>query len=294
MITHFDHAVIAVRDLDAATTLWRDRLGFDARPGGRHGGRGTQNSIVRFGLDYIELISIYDRDEIDTRAEGNAKTLARLLERSEGGLLGYALGTDAIEDEAERLRRAGFDGCEPFPMERLRPDGRLLQWRLLVPGGATWGTPWPFFIQWEIPDEERLRWEAPGEHPNGATAIAALAITVRDLERGRELLGHHLGLRPAGEQTVAELGARRASFTVGSARLDLLSPAGPGPIARQIDAGIEQPWQLAIAVRDLDAARRLLSDRGVALLPAPGAPNGLLIPPEQAMGARLVLVPAER
>jgi catechol 2,3-dioxygenase-like lactoylglutathione lyase family enzyme len=63
MITRFDHAVIAVRDLEAATQQYQ-KLGFEVRPGGKHTGRGTYNSIIRFGLDYIELISIYDRDEL--------------------------------------------------------------------------------------------------------------------------------------------------------------------------------------------------------------------------------------
>src|SRR3989442_10410930 len=55
MITRFDHAVIAVRDLDQALRLYRDVLGLDARPAGRHTGLGTHNGIVRFGLDYLEL-----------------------------------------------------------------------------------------------------------------------------------------------------------------------------------------------------------------------------------------------
>ncbi len=44
-------------------------------------------------------------------------------------------------------------------IERLRPDGRLLSWRLLVPGGVPWLRPWPFLIQWDVPDDERLAWE---------------------------------------------------------------------------------------------------------------------------------------
>ena len=59
MITRFDHLVIAARDLDAASQRFR-ALGFEVRPGGEHPGQGTRNAIVRFGLDYIELLAIRD------------------------------------------------------------------------------------------------------------------------------------------------------------------------------------------------------------------------------------------
>ncbi len=55
----FDHAVIAVQDLDAAMAAYRD-LGFAVTPGGKHTGRGTHNAIIRFGLDYLELLAVYD------------------------------------------------------------------------------------------------------------------------------------------------------------------------------------------------------------------------------------------
>jgi catechol 2,3-dioxygenase-like lactoylglutathione lyase family enzyme len=292
MLTRFDHAVVGVRDLDRATALWRDRLGFDAQPGGRHTGRGTYNAIVRFGLDYVELISIYDRGEIEQRGEDNALALAALLERAEGGLLGFALATDDITGDALRFREAGFAVAGPTPMERLRPDGRLLRWRLLVPRGGSWGRPLPFFIQWDIPDDERLSWEQPGRHANGAGSLVALALTVGDLERWTDVYARQMGLEPAQRDTVAELGATRVRFRVGHTSLDLLAPDGPGPVADAVNDGHEQPWQTSVAVRDLKAAARDLAQRGVELLPAPGTPAGLLIPPADALGARIVLVEA--
>ena len=48
MITRFDHAVIAVSDLDQAVEAYRT-LGFDDFPGGRHEHRGTHDALIRFG-----------------------------------------------------------------------------------------------------------------------------------------------------------------------------------------------------------------------------------------------------
>src|SRR5437764_1410343 len=176
MVTRFDHVVIGVRDLDIATQRYR-QLGFDVRPGGRHTGMGTHNAIIRFGLDYIELLSIYDEAEARASKLGGQALLDFLHER-EGGLLGYALATANIEQEAERFRETEFPKEEPFAMQRLRPDGHLLTWRLLIPGGVSWRRPWPFLIQWDAPDEQRLSWEMPGIHPNGATKWIRAAVAV--------------------------------------------------------------------------------------------------------------------
>src|SRR5438876_10290530 len=106
MITRFDHAVIGVRDLDEAIRHYRS-LGFDVSPGGRHTGLGTHNAIVRFGLDYLELISIYDESEVDARGFGG-KVLFEFLQKREGGLLGYALATTDIQHDAERFQHVGL------------------------------------------------------------------------------------------------------------------------------------------------------------------------------------------
>jgi catechol 2,3-dioxygenase-like lactoylglutathione lyase family enzyme len=79
MLTRFDHAVIAVRNLDEAIRLY-SRLGFEVDAGGRHTGLGTYNALIRFGLDYIELISIYDQDEV-TASGPRGAALQNLLQK---------------------------------------------------------------------------------------------------------------------------------------------------------------------------------------------------------------------
>lgn len=289
MLTRFDHAVVGVRSREQGIDLWRSQLGFDAQPGGRHTGRGTHNAIVRFGLDYVELISIDDRALVEQRGDENALALAALLDRSPGGLLGFALATDDIEADAVRLRANGLAVRGPTPMERMRPDGRLLRWRLLVPAGGSWGTPLPFFIQWDVPDAERLTWERPGTHGNGARSIASLAITVSDLDRWADVYERQLELEPLGRDRLEALGARRAHFRCGQTQLDILAPDGAGPVADAVAAGHEAPWQLTIRIAGTPAARQFLSARGINLRQPSGESSDIPIPPEQALNARLLL-----
>src|ERR687890_611442 len=117
MIARFDHAVIAVSDLDRAVEAYR-RLGFDVFPGGRHEHRGTHNALIRFGgADYIELLGVYD-PEIAVESGLNGRTLAEFVHNWEGGLVGHCYATDDIEAEAARMREAGLEMVGPFEMRR--------------------------------------------------------------------------------------------------------------------------------------------------------------------------------
>ncbi len=282
MVTRFDHAVIAVRDLDEAIRLYR-RLGFEVDPGGRHTGLGTYNALIRFGLDYIELISIYDHAEV--RASGpRGTTLQDLLEKRVGGLAAYALATETIEQEAERFQQTGLDATGPFAMERLRPDGHLLQWRLLVPGGVSYRRPWPFIIQWDAPDEQRLTWDKPGNHPNGAVEWFSIDIAVHDLESGLHLYKTQLGLDEVSHDSTEQ----RAQFRVGSSTINLLAPGSSDLAQNTLTELGEGPVTLYFAVKSIHQAHEVLEQRGIeaALLP-----NGsLLLPMQETLGARISLI----
>jgi len=286
MIERLDHIVIAVRDLDAAVARYRAALGFDARPGGRHPGRGTHNAIMRYGLEYLELLAL-DGDPQATELAPNS--LVDFLGEHEGGLVAYALATGDIDAVAARLRDARVEADGPFPMERQRPDGTRLAWRLLVPGGVPYRRPWPFFIQWDAPDAERLALESPGAHPNGTTAIEELAVVVKDLERAMDLYGHHLGLSLVSHGLHPQLDAQSAVFTLGEVRIEVLAPEGPGLVAEALAANGEGLLHVVLTTPRREETHRWLEAHGASAAAAPGVPDGLLLDPNRAYGARLVV-----
>src|SRR5262245_4305922 len=202
MITRLDHVVIGVPDLDEAIRAYQ-QLGFEVRPGGRHTGLGTHNALIRFGLDYLELLAAYDESEV-ARSGGPGQFMTEYLRGRSGGLLGFALASDSLEDEAERgaALAIGYTPGQPFAMQRARPDGHVLSWRLLVPGQHTWRRPWPFLIQWDTPDEQRLAWEGIGQHPNGARGVAGLRVAARDVHAILSIYDNQLGL-PVSSSSVA-------------------------------------------------------------------------------------------
>lgn len=289
MISRFDHAVIAVRDLSEAIQRYQ-ALGFVVSPGGRHTGRGTENAIIRFGLDYLELIAIYDTAELAGRGL-NGQALAGFLEQQEGGLVGYALASADLAEDAERFQRTGLAAEGPFAMERLRPDGRRLSWRLLVPGSVPWRRPWPFLIQWDAPDAERLAWEAPGVHPNGAAGVAGISLAVRSLESAIDLYQRQLGLTLAQEDDAPRLGARRATFRIGALTIELLAPVSAGPVQQTLEAVGEGLFELTLTTRSLDQARSALARAGLNAAQPQESAEGVLLPLREALGARVRLRP---
>jgi hypothetical protein len=259
----FDHAVIAVRDLLVATQQFQ-RLGFAVQPGGRHSSGGTHNAIVRFGLDYLELMAVVDAEA--AAVDPTASALMQFVQVHEGGLVGFALACDDVERLVEPLRAHHTLG--PIAMSRTRPDGRELAWKLLLPGGMPWCRPWPFLIEWATPDESRLRWDGSVEHPNGARAVVALDLAARDVGTARTLLGADLGL----EQTADGFRAGACCVRVVAADASDPSDAAEGPRA------------VHIAVVDLARARDTLSAAGVQF---EARDRALRIHPDDACGAVL-------
>ena len=107
MIERFDHAVIGVPDLKEAMEAF-GRLGFEVAEGGRHPSLGTRNAIVRFGLDYLELLTVEYRDTARSRGAFGAELLTFL--EKDSGLVGFVLAGSGLEDDAGRAPGAGSRG----------------------------------------------------------------------------------------------------------------------------------------------------------------------------------------
>ena len=273
MITRFDHAVLAVDDLPAASALLSDSLGLSVHAGGRHTGFGTENAEIRFGLDSLQISGIYDRGEVAAAGIKRGPMLSLLAERR-GGWLAYGMATDDIDALAERCRQVGLDAFGPYAMRRIRPDGRVLKWRLLQPGGTALRRPWPFFIQWDLPDRELLCVEPPrpggsrlwARHELGATGVTGVAVIVSDLKAAGYMYEDLLGFR-MGETAVHETpGAVSTRYWMGSFCVELVAPTSPGPVSARLERQGEGLCEVRLGVENLEAARSTLEGRGVTVV----------------------------
>ena len=188
------------------------RLGFAMSEGGRHPSLGTRKAIVRFGLDYLELLSVEDEARAVARGPFGAELLSFLGKSS--GLVGYVLAGTGLEEQAEGLRNLGVGAEGPFDMDRVRPDSRRLEWRL-VPGGSPWRKLWPYLIDWITPESDLLAWDPPGSHDCRVTGVAGIDLVVDDLEISERIYQQALRLRPEDTgSTPAEPGTRSYRFSL--------------------------------------------------------------------------------
>jgi Glyoxalase-like domain len=144
MTYRVDHAVFAVRDLDAAAARWDQEYGLASVAGGRHPRWGTANRIVPLGPDYLELISVVEPEVAADTVLGRA-----LLQLTADGdrWFSLCLSDDDIEATAARLRLTVEAGS------RTTPEGIELRWRGAGIDAVERELWLPFFIAWGVPPE---------------------------------------------------------------------------------------------------------------------------------------------
>lgn len=177
MVQGIDHIVIAVRDL-AATTDDHSRLGFTVTPGGEHTGGATHNALISFADGaYLELIAFREPDR-----RQDHKWWPKLA-RGEG-TVDFAVLSDSLDVEEDRLRVAGIAVDGPRDGGRVRPDGQRIAWRTL--GLEATAAPLPFLIEDITVHELRVPTGAASEHPLGVSGVAGLTLLVEDLDRASD------------------------------------------------------------------------------------------------------------
>jgi hypothetical protein len=141
-------------------------------------------------------------------------------------------------------------------MRRQRPDGSTLAWRLLIPRGTPWRRLWPFLIQWETPDSERLTIEQPGAHPNGVTGVLGALVTAGNLKVATDLYERGLGLP---RYPAAGLEGFGAVFSVGASFVALGAREDVAPSQQEGD-GV---YSVTLAARDPVATAAWLAEHAV-------------------------------
>ena len=242
-----DHIVIAVRDLAAASDDYA-RLGFTVTPGGEHTGGATHNALISFADGaYFELIAFREPDRPQEH-----KWWATFA-RGEG-TVDFALRSESVDFEGDRLKQAGIELDGPHDGGRLRPDGQRIAWRNL--GLAAAGAPLPFMIEDVTTRDLRVPTGAATEHELGVTGIAGLVLLVADLDRATGPYQALLDTRGESSTPAVE-GVRRAQrFRFGSQWIEL-AEADPsaGELQRHIEERGAGPYEIILAGAGADTER---------------------------------------
>jgi hypothetical protein len=140
-LARIDHLVYAAPNLAAASTSVAGWLGVTPAAGGRHVGVGTRNELLGLGDgSYLEIIGP------DPEQPPPAAPRPFGLDELDGPrLMTWGARTTDIDAAIAAARAAGHDPGDARSMQRARPDGVLLSWRLT---GANGDGVVPFLIDW--------------------------------------------------------------------------------------------------------------------------------------------------
>ena len=293
MLTRIDHVMICVPNLAQGIDAYT-RLGFNIYPGGAHTGKGTHNAIAFHGEDYLELMSLSDRDEYLTAraaAGGTGPSLVDFL--SHGGGFRYAVvQSDDLVADVAAMRQRGADVQDPTDGARRTPTGQELRWKVAALGARN---PLPvLFIQHLTPlSERRAQVPRAGDHPNRVLGADRVYIAVSDIAASAGSYGRVLGLPVPAIQRGAVIKADMAVFDLGPTGLTVAEPAEPGPAAEALRRRGPGPFQVLYRTRSMDAAALWMAEHGV---PPPTravrntGEEAMLVGPEHACGAYIGFV----
>ena len=279
-ISGIDHAVILVRDLDAARDRY-ESFGFTMSPRGFHSEHmGTANHTIMLQDDYFEVLSPIKPTEQNTRWRN-------LLEDGDQLAVIPFRVDDAAAAVAE-LRAAGVTIADPVYFDRpvSLPGGAEATAAFEAAHIAAEDTPGMamFGCKHHTPDVVWL--PELQRHANGAKRILEVTVVVEKPS----------ALAPAYEKIFGAGSARNEADAMivetGTAPIRFVTRDAVAASYPEIDLGdITAPRILGLALEtdDIEAANRCLSAAGAGTVEMRGA---LFVPPVAAHGVLLELRPA--
>jgi len=272
-----DHVVIDVRDrLDEAARLYR-ALGFQLTAPAQHS-LGSANQLCVFASDYLEFLSP------GTGARADLAGFPVGL----NGLVFALKGADAVHDEL-RARGMPVQGVQRFSRNVDLPDGARGEARFnvirLEPRSVFDGR--VYFCEHLTPDMIwRPEWQT---HPNGALALARVAISARNPDSIADMFERMFGgaavtrAAPQDRPHVLQAGDVAVEIWPRDALAQTLGAAIPDPAGRADHRAL-----LGIRVRSLDGTKEVLRVNGIRNFKI--EPGRILVPPAEAMNVALEFV----
>lgn len=169
-----DHVSICGSSLDTLRQSLTD-VGLTPDLGGPHGNGVTQMALVGFDDGtYLELIAPLKPGE--TAGSDWAKFMS-----NDAVTCAWAVGTNVLLQEVDRLKKAGIAVTAPARGSRKRPDGMSIEWMTADVGNGTPGSTLPFAIEDQTPRAWRVQ---PSASVKGApvSGVENVVLGVNNLD----------------------------------------------------------------------------------------------------------------
>jgi catechol 2,3-dioxygenase-like lactoylglutathione lyase family enzyme len=255
VLSSFDHAVIAVRDLERASESTARLLGRPPSWRGSHPGAGTANTLFRLANGYIELLAPAGDGAV-------GRMLAAELEARGEGLVALAFATDDLAGFVADRRAHGLAMRDPEAGEGrgAAPPGAAVgvrRWSSAwFPAAATRGLPL-FAIEHRSPPSALASQPPDGLPAAAISALDHVVVISDDPVASRDFFREGLGLRLALDREFERRGIRISFFRVGGVTIEVAGPRTP-----VANGGDDRFGGIAYQVADVAAARARLVDTG--------------------------------
>jgi hypothetical protein len=142
-VSSIDHIMWVAPTLETGCEEFEELTGVRPEFGGRHPGFGTHNALASLSNNrYIEVLAL---DPEQTTDNPIAKQIG---EYRKTAIFAFHVHRQELEEVAQVYNEAGVVCQGPIQLERQRPDGEVLRWRLLFPDFSIFGRALPIFIDW--------------------------------------------------------------------------------------------------------------------------------------------------
>jgi hypothetical protein len=240
-----DHVSICGSNLDTLRQAFTD-VGLTPDLGGPHGNGITQMAII--GLDdtsYIELIA-----PIKPGASAGSDWAKFMADDAVS--CAWAVGTNVLLQEVDRLKKAGIPVKAPERGSRKRPDGMSIEWMTADVGSGTPGSTLPFVIEDQTPRAWRVQTSASVKGAPLA-GIENVVLGVNNLDASVALFRKAYGWAEPLTETQKDFG--KLAYFPGEPVI-LAAPSGGGWLADRLAKFGETPVAYLLATRDFAAATK--------------------------------------
>jgi hypothetical protein len=241
-----DHASICGQDLDALQAAFTD-AGLKPDYGGPHTTGGTHMAYLGFDDgSYLELIAP------QTPGSAEASPWGKLL-AANAGPCAWAVSSDDIQKEVDRLKSAGMTTDGPIKGSRKRPsDALAIEWQTAHVGGGTPGSTLPFVIEDRTPREWRVQ-VSNSVKGSPLAGIDLVVVAVNDMKAAVDQFRKAYGWSEPLTENHGDFGAKMSYFP-GEPVL-LVSPLdGKSWINERLQKYGQTPVAILVATQDFDGA----------------------------------------
>ena len=246
MTTSIDHLIIAVEDLDRATTEYSALLGRSPSWRGAHPDYGTANTLFKLDNTYIEILA--------PNGEGMAADIVNGILAERGNCLGgLVFGTSDAEGFIAHARAQGLEASDPVPGHGTDEiSGAERHWHNIFWDPSAARGIFSFCIKH---DEASTLPDALPTEGAPISGVDHVVVKTRNADAAKTFYGEQLGIRLALEQHVPEWGGTQLFFRASSMSIEV--------IASQKAPEQDELWGLALKTQDIDATHARLKTSGI-------------------------------